>query len=150
MKRQLDRLLRIRQLLENLSHLELERKTAEVRQLERGAERQRRLALTARSGALARLERAGTEGTPAWLVGMADADILCWKRARLAANAAARRPAMEAARRELLARRLERRQAETLAAAAAAIREKTQRRREQNQVDDWFQGRAARSRLISD
>jgi hypothetical protein len=150
MRRQLDRLLRIRQLLENLSHLELERNTAEVRQLEEGAERQRRLALTARSGALALLETGSQEGTPAWLMGVSDADILRWKRARLWAHAAARRPAMEAARRELLEKRLERRQAETLAAAAAAARDKKQRRREQNQVDDWFQSRAARNRPATD
>jgi hypothetical protein len=150
MKRQLDRLLRIRQMLENLSHLELERKTAEVRQLEQGAERQRRLALTAGQSTLALLEAGSAEGTPAWLVGMADADILRWKRARLAMRAAARKPALEAARRELLARRLERRQAETLAAARAVASEKMQRRREQNQVDDWFQSRAARMRPDSD
>jgi len=149
-RKQLDRLLRVRRLLENLSHLELERKTVEVRQLEERAERQRRLALTARSGTLALLESGSAEETPAWLVGVADAEILRWKRARLAARAAARRPAMEAARRELLARRMERRQAETLAAASAAAREKQQRRREQNQVDDWFQSRAARNYLPSD
>jgi hypothetical protein len=150
MKRPLERLLRIRQLVENLSHLELERRTVEVRHLEQGAERQRKLAITARSNALAVLEAAGGAGTPAWLVGVADADILRWKRARLAAGAASRRPAMEAARQELLARRLERRQAETLAAAAAAAREKMRRRREQNQIDDWFQSRAAHRRSCSD
>jgi flagellar biosynthesis chaperone FliJ len=144
MKRPLERLLHIRQLLENLSHLEFERKTAEVRLLEQGAERQRRRALTARSSALAQLESPGEDATPAWLVGVADAEILGWKRVRLAARAAARRPALEAARADLLARRLERRQAETLAAAAAAARERKQRRREQSQVDDWFQSRAAR------
>jgi hypothetical protein len=144
MKRPLDRLLRIRQLLENLSHLELERRTMEVRQLERESERQSRLALTARSEALELLRGGSEERTPAWLMGVADAEILRWKRARLAVQAASRRPAMEAARTELMARRLERRQAETLAAAAAAAREKTRRRREQNQVDDWFQSRAAR------
>jgi hypothetical protein len=149
-KRPLERLLRVRQLLENLSHLELGRRTAEVRRLEQGAERQSRRALVARSDALELLETGCVEGTPAWLVGVADAEILRWKRACLAARAAARRPAMEGARRELLARRLDRRQAETLAGAAAAVREKTQRRREQNQVDDWFQSRAARKRLASE
>jgi hypothetical protein len=149
-KRPIERLLRVRQLLENLSHLELERRTAEVRQLEQRAERQSRRALAARSGALDLLETGCVEGTPVWLVGLADAEILRWKRAALAARAAARRPAMEAARRELLARRLERRQTEALAGAAAAAREKTKRRREQNQVDDWFQSRAARNRLASE
>jgi hypothetical protein len=150
MRRPLQHLLRIRQLLENLSHLELERRSVEVRQLEQGAERQRRLALTARSEALALLEQEKAENTPAWLVGVADADLLRWKRARLAAHAAARRPAMEDARQELLARRLERRQAETLAATAAAARQRKLRRREQNQVDDWFQSRAGRGRPRSD
>lgn len=150
MKRQLDRVLRIRQMLENLSRLELERRTVEVRQLERGAERQRRLALAARSGALAWLEAAEARGTPEWLVGTADADLLRWKRARLGGWAASRRTEMEAVRRELLARQLERRQAETLAAAEQRAREKNTRRREQNLVDDWFQSRAARNDSVSD
>jgi flagellar export protein FliJ len=149
MKRPLDRLLRIRQLLENLSHLELERRTMEVRHLEQGAERQRRLALAARLGALAQLEAGSAGDKSAWLVCVADAEILRWKRARLAACAAARRPAMEAARAALLARRLERRQVETLAASAAAAREREQRRREQRHVDDWFQSRS-RKRPASD
>jgi hypothetical protein len=150
MKLPLDRLLRIRQLLENLSHLELERRTMEVRQLERVSERQSRLALAARSGALELLEAQSVAGTPAWLMGVADAEILRWKRARVAACTAARRSSLEVARRELLARRIERRQAETLAAAAAAAREKTRRRREQNHVDDWFQSRAARNNRLFD
>jgi hypothetical protein len=146
MRRPFDRLLRIRRMVENLSLLELEKRNAEARQLELGAERQRRLALATRSGALALLERGGAETPTDWLLGVADAEILSWKRARLAAQAQARRPGIEVARREMLARRLERRQAETLAAAAAAALEKERIRREQNRADDWFQSRAARSR----
>jgi hypothetical protein len=150
MKRTLTRLLRIRQTIENLSLLELERRNLEARRVEQAAERQRRLALAARTQALASLEGSGAEAAPEWLLGVADAEILSWKRARLAAEALARRPGIEAARREMLARRLERRQVETLAAAAAAALEKQQIRREQNQVDDWFQSRAARSRTAGE
>jgi hypothetical protein len=144
MMRPLDRLLRLRRSIENLAFLELEKRKAEAHRLEQGAEQQRRLALATRSGALALLERGGAEMQTDWLLHVADAEILSWKRARLAAQAMARRPGIEAARREMLARRLERRQVGMLAAAAASALEKEQIRREQNQADDWFQSRAVR------
>jgi len=150
MRRQLDRLLRIRHLLEHLSQVELQRNAEEVRRLELAVERQRRLVLAARSEALASLETDGAQTTPAWLVGVADAEMLRWKRARTGALAASHRPALEVARQEMLARRLERRQAETMAAAEETAREKKRRRREQNLVDDWFQSRIARNRPESD
>jgi hypothetical protein len=150
MRRPLDRLLRIRRMIENLALLELETRNAEARQLEQGAELQRRLALAVRSEALVLLERENADMAPEWLLGVADAEILSWKRARLAAQARARRPAIESARREMLARRMERRQVESLAAAAAAALEKKQIRRDQNQVDDWFRSRAARGRPSGD
>lgn len=148
MRRQLERLLRIRQLLEQLAHLELQRNTTEIAHLERAAERERRLAVAARSNALAQLEAGDAQS--AWLLAAADAEMLRWKRARLGNLAAARRPALEAARREMLARRLERRQAETMVSAEESAQEKQRQRREQNFVDDWFQSRMVRNRSESD
>ena len=144
MKHSLDRVLRIRKLLEDLSRLELEKRAAAKRQLEKGAERQRQLALRARAEALK--IAGGCAGEGAWLLGIADADLLAWKGGRLRALAEAGRPAVEAARAEMLARRLDRRQTETLIAAAAAAEDKASQRRAQRQVDDWFQSRRGRRR----
>jgi hypothetical protein len=150
MRHQLSRLLRIRRMLENLSRLKLERRTADLRLLEQRAEQQRCLAVAARSDALEQLEAGSAELAPDWLTAITDAEILRWNRSRLAVRAATRRAAVEAARAELLTQRIERRQAEGLLSAAAAVREKEQRRREQDQVDDWFQSRAMRSRFPAD
>jgi hypothetical protein len=141
--RNLQRILRVRRLLEDLAHLELEKKTAEVRRLEQAAAGQRSLALAVRAEGLQILEEQKDSATPEWLMGIADAEILAWKGGRLAALARGRRPDIEAARAELLGRRLDRRQLETLAAEAAEAERQTEVRREQKQADDWFQSRAA-------
>jgi hypothetical protein len=143
--RNLQRILRVRRLLEDLAHLELEKKTAEMRRLETAAAGQRSLALAARTDAMQILEGRKDSATPDWLMGIADAEILAWKGGRLAALARARRPDIEAARAELLGRRLDRRQLESLAAEAAQAELQTEVRREQKQADDWFQSRVARA-----
>lgn len=144
MRRNLERVLRIRALFEELSQLELETRTAELRQLESAAERQRRLSLAARLEAHQLLPAAGNAKAEAWLTGIADAELLAKKSNRLNAAAQKKKPVAEAAREVFLARRLERRQAETLVTAAAEAENKEQLRRDQKQVDDWFQSRAAR------
>jgi len=141
MKRKLDRVLRIRQLLEDLAQMDFARQAAELRSLEVAAAGQRRRALAAQAEAWNVL---GSEGTRGWLTGIADAEILAWKGGRLAALAALRRPEREAARGLLLARRLDRRQVEILAAAAARTEQQQQIRREQKAVDDWFQRHTGR------
>jgi hypothetical protein len=146
-KHKLDRVLRIRELLEELAHFDLERKTTEARALEAGAEQQRRLALALREEAFEALGLRAADVTQPWLMSIADADIHAWKRDKLAGQAEARKPAMEAARAEFLARRLDRRQVEMLVAGDVKAEEKERVRREQKQVDDWFQsGRGARRR----
>lgn len=147
MKHKLDRVLRIRGLLEDLAHFDLEKKTAEARALEGGAERQRQLAMTLRGEAFEMLGSRSAGVTTPWLMGIADADIHAWKRDKLAGQAEARKPAMEAARAEFFARRLDRRQVEMLVAGDVRAAEKERIRREQKLVDDWFQsGRGARQR----
>jgi flagellar export protein FliJ len=140
-KRRLDRLLRVRWLLEELAGREFSAREAETRTLEQSAASNRRRALAARSEAWGLIASQETAG---WLLGLADADILDWKADRTKAAAAARKPAADAARAIWLARRLERRQLETLAAAADRVRETAGRRREQRAADDWFQSRSAR------
>jgi flagellar export protein FliJ len=140
MKGTLHRLLAIRTLLEDLAHLEFEKRAAEIRRLETAAEREGRLALAARADAL-RLLVEPASSAEAWLVGIADADLLAWKRGALTALARAGRPALERARADLFTRRLERRQVEIIAAAAAEAEKHEQMRRDQKRVDDWFQSR---------
>ncbi len=144
MKRNLDRLLRIRDLLEEHSRLELERKAIAVREAEQAAARQGLMAQAARGAALRLLAEAAPQCTPAWLTEIADAELLSWRKTRLLRIAQSRRPAFESAREALLARRLERLQVETLAAAAAKAQESVRARREQRNIDDWFHSRAAR------
>lgn len=144
MRRNLGRVLRIRALFEELSQLELETRTAELRQLESAAERQRRLSLAVRLEAHQLLTEPGNATTQAWLTGIGDAELLARKSNRLNTAAQKKKPVAEAAREVFLARRLERRQAETLVTAAAAADNKQELRRDQKQVDDWFQSRSAR------
>jgi hypothetical protein len=144
MKRKLDRVLRIRALLEDLSRLEFEKKIVGMRSLEMAAERQRQLALSARADALQLLAGDESARDEVWLMRIADAEILDWKEARLEALAQEGQGAVREAREELLARRLERRQVEALLATAARAEKKVQVRTEQNLTDDWFQSGCSR------
>jgi hypothetical protein len=144
MKRKLDRVLRIRALLEDLSRLEFEKKIASLRFLETAAEWQRHLALSVRADALQMLAGDESARRESWLMRIADAEILDWKEARLEALAQEGQGAVREAREELLARRLERRQVEALLATAARAEKKGQVRREQNLTDDWFQSGSSR------
>lgn len=144
MKRGLQRVLRIRALLEDLARLELESRSAEKRRLEMRAALQRSLSAAARSNALAVLSEAGTADD--WMTGYADAEIFGWRGGKLRALAAARKPAVEKARNEFLERRLERRQVQALLTQAAEAEETERTRREQKRLDDWFQSRIARRR----
>ncbi|MGC2639093.1 MAG: hypothetical protein WA294_18045 [Acidobacteriaceae bacterium] len=140
MKRRLERVVRIRRLLEDLAHADLGRQIAEARLLEESAATERRGANVARADAWKNLE---SQATPSWLLGMADADLLAWKSGKIEALAVARQSAIEASRQELLSRRIERRQLEILDEAAAQADERERIRREQKAADDWFQSRAA-------
>jgi flagellar export protein FliJ len=140
-KHRLDRVLRIRGLLEDVARFDLGKKNAEVRALEGDADRQRQLALVLRGEALEALESRMAGATMPWLMGIADAEIHAWKRDKLAGQALARKPGMDAARAEFFARRLDRRQVEMLVAGDVRAEEKERVRREQKQVDDWFQSR---------
>lgn len=143
MKKGLKRVLRVRELLEELAREELRSRSAERNRLLAAAERQKGLRLVACEEALRRL----TAGDAGWLIETADADLLGWQRVRLLAAAEATRPAVETAREAMLERRMERRQVEALLVEAAAVEEEERWRREQKQADEWFQSR--RQRILS-
>lgn len=143
MKRRLERIVRIRKLLEELAQSDLGRQIAEARFLEQSAAAHREKSGAARMDAWQLLE---SGATPAWLLGISDADLLAWKGERLEALAVARQPGIEAARRELLGRRIERRQLEILDEAAAQAETRERIRREQKAADDWFQSRSSREK----
>jgi len=141
MKRTLERVVRVRALLESLTLGEFERKNAELRVLETSAGEQRRLGDRTRAGVVQQL--AG-ESRPSWRVDLADSEILRRKQERLEILGERAKPAVGQAREELLRRRVDRRQAEVLVSNAAHAEQREQVRREQNRLDDWFQSRRAR------
>ena len=143
MKQSLTRVLRVRALLEDLSRLDLEKKNAEMRQLEAAASGQRRLALVTRADALRMLSEGEVVGRESWLMRIADARIER-KEAGLKALVVRGAPAVSQAREEMMARRIDRRQVEALLASAARAEKKEKARREQNRIDDWFQSGSLR------
>lgn len=144
MKRPLLRLLRMRELVEDLARREMEGKGAAMRLLEEAAEQQRQMARSTRALAIEDLAGEGMQGGEAWQLKIADAELAQWTEMRLKAFAEAARPGVERAREELLERRMERRQAEILHTAAVQREEKSRVRDDQNRTDDRFQSRSAR------
>jgi len=137
MKRNLDRILQLRELLEEVSRLDLERKRGEMLLMESAGENQGRLAREARADAVRILSEDGR--TESWRLEMADIGILGWKEGRLRALAAVCRSTVERARNELLERRLDRRQVEALICAAEQLEKQADLRREQQRADEWYQ-----------
>ncbi|HEX4065880.1 MAG TPA: hypothetical protein VHZ09_07630 [Acidobacteriaceae bacterium] len=151
-KRNLKQVLRVRGLMEDLARAELETRAGLVRQLGEAAARQRGGALTMRREGWEELAKgepgqhdSGRES--AWLLGLAEAEILEGKSKRLRLRAAAEKPAVDTARETMLERRRERQQIETLVKTAKRAEEQERVRREQQQVDDWFQGRGRGRRV---
>lgn len=130
------RLLHIRELLEELAGAELQKKNADLRRLEEGAEQNRREAAALRSEALR--QNRNEAASDAWL-GIADAEILTWRSRRLSAAAQEAGEEAAAARLAMMARRMERLQAETLVAEDERAEQQERKRREQSRLDDWFQ-----------
>jgi hypothetical protein len=139
MKRKLDRILRIRELVEELSRLDLEGKAADLRNLKMRAESQTRLALQTRAAAVRILTDEESAKNTAWQMTIADAEIFNWKEAKLQALARAEQSVIDKAREELLERRRARLQVEILHTNAVREEEKRRIRGEQNRTDDWFQ-----------
>jgi hypothetical protein len=144
MKHKMDRVLRIRTVLEDVSRLDFEKKRADMRYLEMAADRQRRLALVTRADALRMLAEGESVERESWLMRIADAEILGWKEAGLEALANAWAPVVREAHEGLVACRIDRSQLEVLLSAAARSEEKAEICREQNRIDDLFQSQSTR------
>lgn len=138
-KRGLEAVLRIREMLEDLARAELETRTQAVRRLEGASDQQRAAALGIRKHGVNRLLT--DRDRDAWLVDIADAEILEWRSGRLRAEAEAQKPAASLARNALLDRRRERQQVESLLTESERTEEQQRLRREQQLADDWFQQR---------
>lgn len=141
MKRRLDRILRIRELLEEVAELEFAQVVSEVQRLETASSDQGKLSQQSRAEALVSLAVREPESRR-WMTALSDAEIFRWKQQRLGLLALARQPSLESAREEFLTRRRERRQIEALLAAADRAEWVERSRREQKGLDDWFQTRA--------
>jgi len=146
MKKPLARLLRVRELVEDLSRREFESRSAEKRALEAAASRQRALGSALRNEAVDDLAQPWNAGHKTWRMKMADAEVAGWKRGKLDALAEAAQPEIDRAHGELMARRVERRQLEILHAAAVQAEERERVRQDQNRTDDWFQSRTRHRR----
>jgi len=139
MKQKLNRVLRVRTILEDVSRLDYERKNADLSHLKHAAAEQRQLERITRADVLRML--AEGESAESWLLKIADAEIMRWKEERIEALAESRAAEVGEAREELQARRIEKRQLEALLSATARAEQREQARREQNRTDDWFQSR---------
>lgn len=139
----LERVVRVRSLLEEIAQTRLEEEIAEMQSFENAAEHAKEISLATRTAALSLL----ADRSPAiadWFINLSDADILGWKEDRLKALSRAAASDVDLAREELLSRRRDRRQAEILVLNSRREREIKRQRYEQKQVDDWFQRRSAR------
>ncbi len=147
MKRPLRRLLRIRELVEDVARVQLEKKAAEMRALTLAAEQQQEMARSTLTLALEELSDGRRPGTESWCLQIADAALARSREARLEALADAAKPGIEQAGAELLERRVERRQVEILHEAERQAEEQRQIRQDQSRTDDWFQSRPASRKL---
>jgi hypothetical protein len=141
MKQKLNRVLRVRTILEDVSRLDYERKNADLSHLKHAAAEQRQLERITRADVL-RMLAEGESSAESWLLKIADAEMMGWKEARIEALAESRAAEVGEAREELQARRIEKRQLEALLSATARAEQREQARREQNRTDDWFQSRS--------
>lgn len=153
MSRQLDRLLRVRRLMEEMSRAEFAGRRMELAELEQRREAARETALALRGEARAVLERSerssesqGAEVAPGlWHRYLDDSENSAgqaehWDRAARVAEARAAE-----AERKFLEERKKRMQAEILVRERATAERLEQQRREQREIDDWFgMGRGAR------
>jgi hypothetical protein len=152
MSRPLNRLLRVRRLMEEMSRAEFAARRAEQTELETRREEARGTALALRGEARAAMSPATAEHdrTPGlWQRYLADSEassvqVEQWD--RVARQAAAR---ADEAERKYMEERRSRRQAEILVREKTAVERLEQERREQREIDDWFgMGRGARLRRV--
>lgn len=135
MSKTLDRVLRLRSLVEETSRLELEAASQQQRRLELKIEDASRQAHISREGAFDGLQRQDAES---WLLEEGCCELAEWQGSRLRGLAQEQASRVAALREAFLQRRKETRQVETLLSAYNALLQVEQGRREQAALDEWF------------
>ena len=138
MSRQLERLLRVRRLMEEMSRAEFAARRAEHAELERRRDAARESSLALRAEARAVLT--GGEETVAgvWQRLLADSEQSGGQVERWARAAREAGERVEEAERRYLQERRSRMQAEIVVRERAAAERMERERREQREIDDWF------------
>jgi hypothetical protein len=140
----LDRLLRLRALLEESSRVELELRTALAARIDRAQQRERETERASRGLAIEVICDQGSapeqsEGrtqtrTLEWI----NAEIAAWRGRQLEPIAAATARRVAEGRAAFFERRMERQQVESILDAARAREQAEEERRTQRDLDDWF------------
>jgi flagellar export protein FliJ len=143
MRHPLDRLLRLRSLLEDVSRLELEARLQELAQVESALTRSQETSKAMRRRSFLNIAQARRED---WLEAEAIGEWVGWEHGSL--EKARRRKTVEvgAAKATYLERRKECRQVEGVIEVKAAADAIERGRREQRELDDWFGQRSRSSR----
>ena len=141
MSRQLERLLRVRRLMEEMSRAEFAARRMEQAELERRRDAARESSLALR--AEARVELEGDSGSGevvpgVWQRLLADGEQSREMEEQCAGAARQAGVRVEEAERQFLAERRSRMQAEIVVRERAAVERVERERREQREIDEWF------------
>jgi hypothetical protein len=139
----LTRILRLRELTEELSRLELEAAMLELRRLETAQETAARWIGEGRRAAFRSV--LGQEQAQ-WFEEELSMEFVASEQARIELARVEREQALEAIQLRYRERRKERLQVETLIDARRAAEQALSERRDQSVLDDWFQSRRLRQR----
>ena len=138
MSRQLERLLRVRRLMEEMSRAEFAARRMEQAELERRRDAARERSVALRNEARAVLTGGQETVAGVWQRLLADSEQSCGQVERWAQAARQARERVEGAERKYLEERRSRLQAEILVRERAAAERVERERREQREIDDWF------------
>ncbi|MGC8549998.1 MAG: hypothetical protein ACP5M4_09885 [Acidobacteriaceae bacterium] len=139
MSRQLERLLRVRRLMEEMSRAEFTARRLEQAEMERRRDAARESSLALRGDARAVLAGEGADATQGvWQRLLADSDESEHQGQQWAQAARQSGERVEAAERKYLEERRGRMQAEIVVRERAAVERVERERREQREIDDWF------------
>ncbi|QNI34161.1 hypothetical protein H7849_09810 [Alloacidobacterium dinghuense] len=141
MKSSLDRLLRLRSLLEDVSRVELEAQLQEMAQIERALSRAQTAGRAMRQQSFAGISEAQRTD---WLVAQAVSEWVTREQSLFESARERKEVQVDAAKAVYLNRRKECRQVANVIDARAVEAAKEQVRREQSELDDWF-GQRSRS-----
>lgn len=139
MSRQLERLLRVRRLMEEMSRAEFAARRMEQAELERRRDAARELSVALRGEARAVLAGEGADAMQGlWQRLLADGEQSSGQVERWAQAARQAGKRVDEAERQYLEERRSRMQAEIVVRERAAAERMERERREQREMDDWF------------